>query len=108
MSSEYRVIFCTCPDHETATRLAKSLVSNGLAGCVNLLPQIQSIYSWDNKVESNSEALLVIKTTLEAYPAIETHILALHPYDCPEIITLPIEEGYTGYLDWISQVVKTT
>lgn len=95
------VIFCTCPDAEIAERIAQHLVSEHLAACVNILPGVRSVYLWQGQVESAQEQLLMIKSAKPVYPAIESAIKALHPYEVPEIISLPIEQGSDDYLQWI-------
>ncbi len=102
------LIFCTCPDRETAEIIAKRLVAGRLAACVNILPGLTSIYTWQDRVETAEEHLLLIKSTRDCYPAIEQAIRELHPYDLPEIIALPIGQGLPGYLNWIDACVSTT
>jgi len=82
-------------------RLASLLVEAGLAACVQVLPQIISVYRWQGKVEQASEALLLIKTTRAAYPELETAIKQNHAYETPEIVALPVETGSIEYLDWL-------
>ncbi len=96
------VVFCTCPAGE---ELAKSLVEQQLAACVNILPQVQSIYRWEGVIAQEQEQLLIIKTTLRAYPALEQAIRAQHPYAVPEIIALPVTQGYAPYLAWITESI---
>jgi periplasmic divalent cation tolerance protein len=96
------LVLCTCPP-EAAERLAAALVEEQLAACVNVLPGIQSVYRWQGAVERSAETLLLAKTTSDRYPALETRLRALHPYELPEIIALPIERGLPGYLSWVSE-----
>ncbi len=84
-----------------ATQLANGLVSEHLATCVNILPDITSIYPWEDKIETSTEQLLVIKSQKELYSRIESYIVKNHPYELPEIIAVPIRQGSSGYLDWI-------
>ena len=95
------VVFCTCPDLATAESIAETLVNEQLAACVNLLPALTSIYRWQGQVQRDTECLLLIKTHSMVYPQLEARILALHPYQVPEIIALPIQAGSAIYLDWI-------
>ncbi len=95
------VVFCTCPDLATAESIAETLVNEQLAACVNLLPALTSIYRWQGQVQRDTECLLLIKTHSMVYPQLEARILALHPYQVPEIIALPIQAGSATYLDWI-------
>lgn len=95
-------MLCTCPP-EAADQLATALVEEQLAACVNVLPGIQSVYRWQGALERSAETLLLAKTTSDRYPALETRLRALHPYDLPEIIALPVERGLPGYLAWVSE-----
>jgi periplasmic divalent cation tolerance protein len=95
------VTLCTCPDKDTAEKIARQLVENALAACVNILPNIRSIYSWQGQIESADEHLLMIKSPQAGYQAIETAILSYHPYKLPEIIAIPIEHGFSEYINWI-------
>jgi periplasmic divalent cation tolerance protein len=99
----HRVVLCTCPDEEVARQIATTLVEEDLAACVNVLPGVQSIYRWKGGVEHDAETLLIIKTTAQRYPALETRVQALHPYELPEIIAVPIAAGLQGYLDWLER-----
>lgn len=101
------VVLCTCPDEETAVRLSRDLVESGLAACVNRVTSVRSIYRWQGKVEDEPEVLLLIKTVQARFPEIEMRIKALHPYDVPEIIALPIVAGSEAYLGWLASETKT-
>ena len=101
MSSTFEIVLCTCPDKNTAKKLAHLLVSKNLAACVNILPGITSIYSWEEQIESVQEHLLLIKSSKNNYQTIETTLFKHHPYEVPEIIAVPIERGLPEYLDWI-------
>lgn len=101
MPSNFEMIFCTCPDKNTAKKLAELLVTKKLAACVNILPGLTSIYTWEEQIESVQEHLLLIKSTKDNYQAIETTVFKHHPYEVPEIIAVPIERGLPEYLDWI-------
>jgi periplasmic divalent cation tolerance protein len=98
--------YCTCPDAASAQRLADALVGESLAACVNRVPGIQSTYRWQGKVTTDSEELLLIKTTVERFEALKTRVLALHPYDLPELVAVPIEHAQAAYLDWVRVSVK--
>ena len=103
------LIMCTCPDQDTAQNIADMLVDRALAACVNILPGLTSVYQWQGKRENAQEHLLLIKTTDEAYQALEQAITELHPYELPEVIAVPITQGLGGYLQWIEQqTVKAT
>lgn len=103
MQDQYQLVLCTCPDQDSAQTIAEHLIDKGLAACVNILPGVMSIYSWQEKRESAQELLLVIKTTKKVYGALEKAITGLHPYELPEIIAVNIDNGNEGYLDWISK-----
>jgi periplasmic divalent cation tolerance protein len=102
----YLSVFCTVPDRQTAQRIAQTVVHEGLAACVNLLPGITSVYRWQGEVQENSELLLLIKTRRERYDALEARIKEMHPYQVPEIIAHKIETGSAGYLDWIAESTR--
>jgi periplasmic divalent cation tolerance protein len=95
------VILCTAPDEDAANRLARGLVKNSLAACVNIVPAIRSIYRWQGALQDDAEVLMVIKSTLSAFAALEAWLLEHHPYDVPEILALPVEKGSGAYLDWV-------
>ncbi len=97
-----QLILCTCPDRNTAENIARLLVTDGLAACVNIVPNLVSIYTWQGQVESAEECLLLIKAREDNYPAIETAIRCHHPYDLPEIIAVPVQQGLPEYLHWIN------
>lgn len=99
------VIMTTCPDAESADRLSRGLVEGRLAACVNLLPEVGSVYRWQGAIERSRETLLFIKTTRGRYAAVEAFILARHPYELPEVIAVPIERGSAAYISWLEQMV---
>ena len=101
MPTQYQITLCTCPDKDTAEKIAHLLVNDKLAACVNILPGITSVYRWHEQVESAQEHLLLIKANKSRYQAIETAIKKHHPYELPEIIAVPIENGLPEYLHWI-------
>lgn len=95
----------TCPDAETAERIAEALVGEGLAACVNLLPGVTSIYRWQGVVERSAEVLLVIKTTESGFAALRDRLVELHPYELPELIAVQVGLGLAAYLDWVREEV---
>ncbi|HUL63113.1 MAG TPA: divalent-cation tolerance protein CutA [Burkholderiaceae bacterium] len=99
--SEPLMILTNCPDEATAERIARALVEQRLAACVNRLAPAHSIYRWEGAIEQAIEIPLLIKSTRERYSELEAAIRALHPYSVPEIIALPITRGYAPYLRWI-------
>lgn len=100
-SHTYQLVLTTVPDLPVAEQIAQALVTEHLAACVNILPIAKSIYFWRGQVESATEHLLMVKSTVHAYPAIEARIRALHPYELPEVIAVPIAGGLADYLSWI-------
>lgn len=97
-----QIVLTTCPDAASAERLARILVEEGLAACVNILPPMRSIYRWKGKIEDASELLLVIKSAAARFPDIRDRLRALHPYELPEIIAVPIVDGLPAYLAWLN------
>jgi len=95
------VVLCTCPDDAAAERIASALVEERLAACANRVPDIASTYRWQGKVCRDSEILLIIKTTRERFDAVRERIVALHPYELPEVIAVDIAHGHAPYLAWI-------
>ena len=106
MSSEYCLVLCTCPDSQAADAIAAKLVDAGLAACVNIVPGLRSVYIWKGARETAQEHLLIIKSRKAAYAGIETAILSLHPYELPEVISVPIEAGLPAYLQWIGESTR--
>ncbi len=92
----------TLPDAEAASKLARNLVEMRLAACVNILAACQSVYRWQDDVQVDGEVPLIIKTTAELYPALETYIRQQHPYALPEIIALEVAQGLPDYLTWVA------
>lgn len=97
------VVLCSVPSAEVANDIARALVTESLAACVNIVPAITSVYRWEGKVVQDAELLLVIKTRDERYAALEKRIVELHPYSVPEVIALGIEKGSPRYLEWIAE-----
>jgi len=98
----YQLVLNTCPDEETAQQLAKCILDEKLAACINIIPGLLSIYEWQGKREQGTEVLLLIKTRQELFTELEMLICSLHPYELPEIIALSINDGLQVYLNWIS------
>lgn len=96
-----QILLCTCPDTETGTAIARTLVDEGLAACVNVLPGIASVYRWKGRTETAEECLLLVKGASAHYAQIEQRILAMHPYELPEIIAVPISQALPRYLEWL-------
>jgi periplasmic divalent cation tolerance protein len=99
--TDARVVLTTAGSADEARKVARLLVDQRLAACVNIVPQIESVYRWQNKVESAAEWLLIIKTTAARFPAVRDAIRANHPYDLPECICLTVDAGDENYLKWL-------
>jgi periplasmic divalent cation tolerance protein len=95
------VVLSTFPDADQAAQIARVLVDDQLAACVNLITGVRSIYRWQGAVADAAEVLAIIKTTAERYPALSARLAELHPYEVPEIIALPLAEGHPPYLAWL-------
>lgn len=95
------IVLTNCPDAEVADRLARTLVEQKLAACVNRLPAVDSVYRWQGAVERAVEVPLLIKSTRERLPEIQEAIRALHPYEVPEIVAIPVVAGLPAYLRWV-------
>lgn len=100
------VLISTAPNLEVAHKVARTLVEERLAACVNLVPGVRSIYRWEGKVQDDAELLLVIKTTPARQEQAIARLREVHPYTCPEAIALPIQGGNPAYLAWLNEVVK--
>ncbi|KPL18734.1 MAG: hypothetical protein AMJ92_06630 [candidate division Zixibacteria bacterium SM23_81] len=97
------VVYVSVGSEQESLTIARTLVEERLAACVNLLPQIRSVYRWEGKICDEPEYYLIIKTRQSLFGALQERIRALHSYDVPEIIALPIVEGLHAYLEWIKQ-----
>ncbi len=100
------VVLVTTPSPERATEIARALVEERLAACGNVVPGLRSIYRWEGTVQDEEEALLVLKTTRARFDALRDRVLALHPYEVPEVIALPVEAGSARYLAWIADETR--
>ncbi len=105
-NSDTIVVLVTVASVRSARALGRRLVAQRLAACANIVPGLQSIFHWQGKVRSASEALIVIKTTRRRYPALERAIKAVHSYSVPEVIALPIVRGSKDYLDWVRETTR--
>ena len=97
------ICFTTCPDHASAERLSDGLVRERLAACVSVLPGMRSTYRWRGQLEQADEALLLIKTTRDRYPALQARLPALHPYELPELVAVEACDGLPAYLAWVDE-----
>ena len=96
------VVFSTFPSEDKAADIARTLVSEGHAACANLVPPVRSIYRWQGEICDERETLAILKTTRERFDALRDRLVALHPYEVPEVIALPVEAGHAPYLDWVA------
>lgn len=101
-SADAIVVMITAGSREEAVRLADALIVARLAACVQILPEMESVYHWEGRVERAPEILLLAKTTRENFAALEAAVRSLHSYETPEIIALPITEGSAPYLEWLT------
>lgn len=98
---DVRLVFCTCPDDQTAQTVARLLVEQRLAACVNLLPPMRSVYRWQEQIEQAEEIQLIIKTCADRLDALSAAIRQHHPYELSEIVAISPSAGLPAYLDWI-------
>ena len=102
MNEETFLACSTFPDIETARRIARQLVTENLAACANIIPAVESIYRWQDKIENAEETLVFFKTMAARYAAFQDRLKSLHPYEVPEIICLRIADGLPEYLRWVT------
>ncbi len=101
--SDAIVVLCTCPDNTCARTLAQTLLSEKLAACVNLIPQVTSLYCWQGKMEESQEVQLIIKSRRTLFGVLQQRIQTLHPYEVPEILAMPVLSGNAAYLQWLQE-----
>lgn len=99
--AETLLVLTNLPDADSAKQVARQLVEQRLAACVNILPACTSVYRWNDAIESASEVPVLIKTTLARYPDLQAALTEVHPYELPEIIAVPLHEGLPAYLAWV-------
>jgi periplasmic divalent cation tolerance protein len=107
MSSEV-LVYSTFSDQGEAASVCRTLVKERLAACCTLLPQALSIYEWQAEIQQDAEVLALMKTTSARFSELQRRLLELHPYDCPEVIAVPIEAGNPAYLDWLQKAVAAS
>src|SRR5438067_2576075 len=100
---EFVIAFSTFPDRETAQKIARELVESAVVACANIMPSVESIYFWKEKVETSAEVFAIFKMTAARYSEFESRLRKLHPYDVPEIVRLDIAGGNPDYLRWIGE-----
>jgi len=96
-----RLVLVTVPDESTGRSLAREMVEGGLAACGNVIPRVTSIYRWEGKLQQDPESLIIFKTTEDSLPELKKRVVELHPYEVPEFLALPIEDGHLPYLRWV-------
>ena len=104
--TDKRIVLSTAGSEQEAHKIAHILVERRLAACVNILPQVQSIYRWKDEIESAQEWLLLIKTRADKFPAVRDAIAELHSYEVPECIVVEIEDGSLSYLQWLEKATQ--
>ena len=97
------MVYMTTESLDQAKTVARELISNRLAACVNILDHMQSLYWWEGKVEESAEVVVLAKTRAELLPALTERVQAVHSYDCPCIVSWPITNGHQPFLDWIGR-----
>lgn len=95
------IAYSTAPNEKIANEIAHNLINAKLGACVNLIPQIKSIYHWNNEIIEDNEILMMIKSEKSKQKNLIDTLVKIHPYDTPEVIIIPIESGFKGYLNWI-------
>lgn len=100
------MVFVTCPDRPTAQSIARALVEHHEAACVNIVPDLESVYRWQGRIETDPELLLLIKTGADRVPAVQARVAQLHPDDLPEVVAVDLCDGSQGYLDWLQQETR--
>ena len=98
-------VIMTAPDAETAEKLGRTLVSERLAACANVVPTIVSLYWWDGELQRDDEAMVILKTVQQRAEALEARAVELHPYAVPEVLVLAVSGGHAPYLDWVGKEV---
>ena len=102
-AKQFRIVLVTAPDLKSARKLARAVLAERAAACVNLVPGVESHYWWQGKFESRQEVLLIVKSAVRKLKALEKIIVANHPYDTPEILVLPLESGAERYVGWLRE-----
>lgn len=105
--SHYLLCLVTIDDPAKAAEIARALVEQKLAACVNIVTEVRSIYQWKGEICDDSERLMFIKTTSDLFPRLQAAVKELHPYDVPEIISLKIDQGLPEYLQWIDESTRS-
>ena len=104
--SDFNLLMITVPSEDAAATIARTLVEERLAACVNILPAVRSIYRWEGKVEDATEVLLLVKSRAVLFEELRTRVLSLHTYTVPEVIEFDLKRGHPAYLEWIFRNTK--
>ena len=105
MAKDVLVVLVTCPP-DKAQAIATRLVEERVAACVNVVPSLQSIYRWKDEVQSEGEALLIVKTARDRFDALKQAVLKHHPYELPEVIAVTVDQGHAPYLEWVVESTR--
>jgi periplasmic divalent cation tolerance protein len=97
------LVLTTLPTADAAAQVAKAVVGERLAACANILPALRSIYRWEDKIQDENEVLVLLKTQKTHLARLTARILELHPYEVPEVLAIPVEQGHPAYLEWIAR-----
>jgi periplasmic divalent cation tolerance protein len=108
MSDQVILVLSTCPDETSARRIAQILVNEGLVACVNRIGAMASTYLWEGELRDESEILLLMKTTAAGLPALQARLTAIHPYELPEFVAIPVVGGSAGYMAWVRSAIRVT
>lgn len=106
MATDVVILLSTFPDADVARKAVRALVEEQLVACGNIVPGVESIYRWQGKVETSAEVLVVFKTTTARSDEAQARLRALHPYEVPEILQVPVTGGWPDYLGWVADAVK--
>jgi len=101
-------VHITAPDSGQAATMARTLVDEGLAACVNIVPGVRSIYLYEGKIHDDAEVLCIAKTRKELFARLEARVRELHPYDVPEVLSFEVDEGSAAYLEWLEASTRGT
>lgn len=104
--TEVCIAFCTAEDEPSAKALAHGMLAARVAACVNLLPNIESVYWWQDKLQSSNEVLMLIKTTTDRVAELKAFVAEQHSYDTPELLVLPVSDGLESYLAWVQKETR--
>jgi periplasmic divalent cation tolerance protein len=100
---EFYFVYITVATSHQAKTIGRTLLEERLAACINILPPIESMYRWEGEIQSDTETVMIAKTTISQFEQLKKRVLELHTYDCPCIVALPVEDGHDGYLQWLRQ-----